>query len=377
VTQRIAIVGASVRAAAASAVRPGFQVAAADLFADADLSRIAAATRIENYPAGLHDWLKQLSPRPDAWMYTGALENHPDLVDAMSSVAPLWGNCGSVLRQVRSPQHLANALQRSALLFPEVRLSPAGLPRDGSWLAKTGRGASGSGVRAFDHSCPTSQGVAYQHRVAGLPYSATFVAAHGKTALLGIARQLIGEDWLGAREFQFCGAIGPCRLAHSLQEEIEQIGRVLAQEFGLIGLFGVDLMIDDQQIWTIEVNPRYTASVEIIERGTGVHAISAHASACQASKVLRSEPQHSPTMHGKAILFARRSMKVGAMFAESSLCDVKQHTWPAFADIPSAGTHISRGHPVLTVFAESASSDDFVKNLRNRVAEIERTIYSD
>src|SRR5471032_3077163 len=139
----LAIVGASGRAAAASAVRAGFQVAAADLFADADLAHIATATRVESYPDALHDWLQQLSPRPDAWIYTGALENHPDLVDRLSTVAPLWGNCGGVLREVRSPLHLANAFRRTELWFPEVRLSPAGLPRDGSWLANTGRGASG------------------------------------------------------------------------------------------------------------------------------------------------------------------------------------------------------------------------------------------
>jgi uncharacterized protein len=372
----LAIVGASGRAAAASAVRAGFQVAAADLFADADLSHIATATRVESYPDALHDWLQQLSPRPDAWMYTGALENHPDLVDRLSTVAPLWGNCGGVLREVRSPLHLANAFRRTELWFPEVRLSPAGLPRDGSWLAKTGRGASGGGVRAFDCNCPISQGAFFQRRVPGLPYSATFVAAHGKTALLGIVRQLIGEEWLGAREFQFCGAIGPCHLSHALHEEIERIGLVLAQDFGLTGLFGVDLVIDAERIWTIEVNPRYTASVEIIERGTGVHAITAHANACQDGKMLRSEPQDSPAMHGKAILFARRQVTIGSAFADSALNNATQQDWPALADIPSAGTTISHGHPVLTVFAESASSDELAKNLRNRVAEIERTIYS-
>ena len=58
VSERIAIVGASVRAAAASAVRAGFSVAAADLFADEDLREIADATRIRDYPDGLADWLK-------------------------------------------------------------------------------------------------------------------------------------------------------------------------------------------------------------------------------------------------------------------------------------------------------------------------------
>src|SRR5687768_8535892 len=94
----LAIVGASARSAAASAVRAGFQPITADLFADADLRRIATATRISPYPEGILDWLRTM--QPPAWMYTGALENHPELVDQMAWVAPLWGNPGEVLTRV-------------------------------------------------------------------------------------------------------------------------------------------------------------------------------------------------------------------------------------------------------------------------------------
>ena len=34
-------------------------------------------------------------------MYTGALENHPELVDRISATRDLYGNSGSVLRRVR------------------------------------------------------------------------------------------------------------------------------------------------------------------------------------------------------------------------------------------------------------------------------------
>jgi hypothetical protein len=74
VTERIVIVGASVRAASASAVRAGFDVTAADLFAHEDLCRIAGAAQIDNCPFGFVGWLQALSPTPGAWMYTGALE---------------------------------------------------------------------------------------------------------------------------------------------------------------------------------------------------------------------------------------------------------------------------------------------------------------
>ena len=140
----LAIVGASTRAAAASAVRSGFQPLAADLFADADLRRIATTTRISPYPEGFVDWLRAVEP--PAWMYTGALENHPELVDQMAWIAALLGNPGDVLTRVRSPWVLADVLRRAGLSFPETRASADGLPQDGSWLVKSYRGASGSGV---------------------------------------------------------------------------------------------------------------------------------------------------------------------------------------------------------------------------------------
>ena len=148
----LAIVGASTRAAAASAVRAGFQPIAADLFADADLRRIATATRISPYPEGLVDWLRAIEP--PAWMYTGALENHPELVDQMAWIAPLWGNPGDVLARVRSPWELAAVLQEHGLLFPEIRrtvrrlaarrhLARKVVPRcEWKWCARCGLGAS-------------------------------------------------------------------------------------------------------------------------------------------------------------------------------------------------------------------------------------------
>src|SRR4051812_30882182 len=201
----LAIVGAITRSCAASALRSGFQPLAADLFADADLRRIATATRISPYPEGFLDWMRTVEP--PAWMYTGALENHPELVDQMAWIAPLLGNPGDVLARVRSPWDLSRALQNAGLLFPETLPSGAGLPQDGTWLVKTYRGASGSGVRAL--SGEEIGPAVYQRRVDGIACAAVYVAAEGAATILGVTRQLVGEPWLGARTFQYAGSVGP------------------------------------------------------------------------------------------------------------------------------------------------------------------------
>src|SRR3954454_2137193 len=179
----LAIVGASTRSAAASAVRAGFEPLAADLFGDVDLQRIATTTRIRPYPDGFLDWVRTVEP--PGWMYTGALENYPELVDQMAWIAPLLGNPGDVLARVRSPWELAAVLRGAGLLFPETRNSAEGLPTDGSWLAKTYNGASGSGVRVWSEERgarsegENSDQLCYQKRMDGVPCAAVYVAGDG------------------------------------------------------------------------------------------------------------------------------------------------------------------------------------------------------
>ena len=211
-TERLAIVGASTRAAAASAVRAGFQ-----LVGRRSVRRRRPAPHRHGhanlaYPDGFVDWLARRS-KPAAWMYTGALENHPELVDQMAAIAPLWGNPGDVLRQVRSPWELADALRRyAACCFPKRAPSPDGLPRDGSWLAKTvPRRQRQRRAGAVDGELPrrqargSSSSFVYQRRIAGVPCSAVYRRQPpARLELLGVVRQLVGENWLGAREFQYC-----------------------------------------------------------------------------------------------------------------------------------------------------------------------------
>ncbi len=169
--------------------------------------------------------------------------------------------------------------------------------------------------------------------VAGTSCAAVFVAAQGSASLLGITRQLVGEAWLGANGFKYAGSIGPWPVSDMALATITRIGRVIAEAFELLGLFGVDLVIDGDKVWTIEVNPRYTASVEIVERAMGICAVALHASACAEGLGARDSglwvsgsnavqppvpsPQ-SPT-RGKVILFAKRDINVPKQFTERRL----------------------------------------------------------
>lgn len=383
---RIAIVGASVRAAAHSALRDGFEPVAADLFRDRDLCDRCSATAIENYPVDFCPWLQ--SVEVDAWIYTGALENHPDLVDRMAAIVPLLGNQGDRLQLVRSPDALASRLNDHGLLFPETRSTAEDLPCNGSWLRKSYRASSGHGVWSHDPCTasdqsgaqqdgnkPVCQKLFFQRRLEGDSVSAVFVAAGSQARLLGVTRQLVGVAWTGAQPFQYAGSLGPLRIDEKVHQTIEKIGSVLASEFKLRGLFGVDLIINHAGVWVLEVNPRYTSSVEIVERMTGFKMLQSHALACSTG-VLPEVAAHCDVQQvGKAILFARWSVKVSEEFFAWACHQNYGDPWPGLADIPSPETQISRGQPVLTVFATGSDARDLESQLQKRLSEVQGKLH--
>lgn len=408
----IAVVGASARAAAFSLLRVGYRVVATDLFADADLASRCEVTRVTPYPDGFEAWLAKTDC--DGWLYTGALENYPKLVDRLANLRPLIGNAGEVLRRVRDPLMLQSALKDAGLSFPETvwngratnlfdtpkAPSPDPSPDDGGgeyergakpqneWIGKSYRGSCGSGVGLNDDS------PYWQRFVEGVSLSAVFQGQQ----LLGVTRQLVGEDWTGAKQFQYCGTIAPWPLPEDKIKQLQTLGQVLRDEFQLTGLYGVDLIDDGERLWTIEVNPRYTAAVEVIERAYEFSAfdqkhggfggtppkIATHLGGSPPNPPVsldsassRAEVSTKTASFGKVIIFAKHSLTITAELSEKFLRQADNTAWPEIADIPNPDTDIAVGQPVLTVFASGESCEAVEKNLRQRVIEIEKRLYQE
>jgi predicted ATP-grasp superfamily ATP-dependent carboligase len=369
--RKLAIVGASARAAVFSAVNAGYETVAADLFADADLRQACRATRVEAYPEGLAAWLA--ATECDGWLYTGALENYPALVDRMAAMRPLLGTCGDALRRVRDPAQLERAVQEAGLWFPETRPAADGLPLDGSWLAKTYRGSSGSGVWRLDGPAALERarrhGAQFQRLVAGEPAAAIFVVGAERSQLLGVTRQLVGGEGGSPSEFQYRGSTGRLHCSAGVASQLVRLGDALSS-MQLRGLAGVDLVIEGERAWVVEINPRYTASVEVVERATGGPAIAAHVAACTGATLPASGgPPASEHRFGKAILLADRDVTITDSFFRWALPQASID--PArrrLADLPAAGERIRAGRPVLTVLVES--SGDCRPALAARLAEV-------
>jgi len=360
------ILGASTRAAAASALRAGLSPRCADLFADRDLRAIAPVARLDrhSYPDGLEAIAAQAPPGP--WMYTGALENHPDLVDRIARARPLWGNPGATLRAVRDPIAVAEVLARAGLPCPGVRREMDGLPRDGSWLIKPIASAGGLGIRPLTPDAPPAPDPPhyYQERIEGVDLAALFVGDRRGARLLGVTRQWIGGD-RARGAFAYRGSLGPWPISDAAHARTGALGSTLAAAFGLVGLFGVDLVMRGGCPWPVEVNPRYTASVEVLERALGASFLADHARAFDPSTPVSDRtrtPPPPPRAVGKVVVFAPSACR----FPHGVIAGRRPSR--RFADLPESGASFAEREPVMTLLQSAGSLDDCRRILEARLS---------
>lgn len=373
----VSLIGASARAVATSAWRAGWSSRSCDLFGDVDLRhRSSFAPRNGKYPFCFDEFICRGPDLP--WMYTGGLENHPGLIDRLAAARPLWGNPGAVLREARDPFVLEETLREAGLAFPECRRD--GPPRGERYLLKPLRGSGGSRIRfAAASSSPEAapRGHVYQRFLPGTPCSATFVAHAGQVLPLGVTRQLVGAPWLGAAPFAWCGNVGPIHLHGRQRELLKRLGLVLVKRFGLRGLFGVDFLIADRgDLWVVEVNPRYPASLEVLELAAGRAALPLHRAAFEGAEAPTwPDPERvSAGVVGKAVLFAPKRLVV----TEDLLSCAADSPFevPAAADLPARGEEIAAGRPVITVYARAATGTECLERLKSAARSFEERLFA-
>ena len=334
----LVIVGASARAAAQSAIRAGYEPWCVDLFADRDLQAIAPVRRCPShaYPGALVELIADGPPGAPV-LLTGALENYPQVLRSIEARRPLLGLKARQIERVRDP----------ALWAART------VPHRG--LVKQVRGSNGSGIRPWDPAEPLGPGEYVQAFAPGTSISAVFqgkargvgvpgVGVPG-VRMVGVTHQIVGDPALGARPFQYAGSIGPIRLNPTAHERLFRIGQEIAEPHGLRGLFGIDAILDGDTVTAVEINPRYTASMEVLERATNGSVLQGRCDPPDASDPRAPEPP----CWAKAYVYAKEDAIVGDLYEHLGEQDV--------ADVPHPGTCIRAGHPVCTVLARCCGPD--------------------
>jgi uncharacterized protein len=361
--QQIMIAGCSVRAAAESAIRSGFTPWCCDRFGDCDLTKACTTRIVHDYPRAIPEMLAS-GPKYAGWMYTGGLENHPEVIAFVDR--DLHGCSVESVRLVRHPRRLFEALSERG--FPVARCDP---PAGVRALVKPRCGGGGIGIRFHDGK-PFDRGRFYtQEWLQGEPTSLVFLVGRHNKWCVGGSRQIVGADWLHCPEpFGYCGSI--C----AIPEHKTELGVALQQVFGLRGLVGVDGIELDGVFRIVEVNPRYTASVEILERASGRSLLRQHFEFINhQSYPIDSRCGAAFTGHpGKAILYAPVDFTfpaAGPWDDDYPFADLRRR----FADLPHPGQEIRLGQPVLTFFADGDSPLSTEAALRKIAGDLDRLLF--
>jgi predicted ATP-grasp superfamily ATP-dependent carboligase len=339
------IVAVSGRALAAAAHRAGERAIVADFFGDLDTRALAPWVRLPGDlstgidPAGLREMLREL---PGAIVYGAGLERDPDLLDLLAAAAPLHGNTGTTVAEVKDEARFAALLARLGLPHPEIASGPTS---GHGWLRKERGGSGGTHVqRASGHPAEAGGRFYFQRIAPGTPLSALFVAHGSEARVIGFSVQWPAPS--EAAPYRYGGCAGPVALPDRLAAEIGEACSALAAATGLVGLNSLDLLVDGDAFTILELNPRPGATLDLFDAPPLGPLWRWHAESV-AGRLPPGDLRALPLPpRAAAIVYAPRTLRVP-----------RGMRWPAWvSDRPAPLTMIAAEAPVCTVHASGESA---------------------
>jgi len=360
------IAAVSGRALAAAARRAGYVPLVADFFADDDTRHIAhACHKLDGLKHGFQwrtlgpalEALAEAAPSPLLGvMYGAGFEDRTNLLARIAERWPLLGNEPSVVERVKDPRLFFAELSRLGVPHPRTVTDPSAAS-DG-WLAKRQGGAGGSHVVARQALARGKEAgrVYFQERIEGRPVSALFAAAGDRACVLGFS-----EQWAAPTphsKWRYGGAAQPAELSTELTARLTRSAEQVAATFGLKGLGSADFLIDGEEAWLLEINPRPGATLDIFD-SEAVPLLRIHLAAVLERR-LPDGPLGLSEASAAAIVYATEPLTVS-----------QSMVWPEWtADRPIGGDCIDRNRPICTVSARAMTKVEATQLVSERISTI-------
>jgi uncharacterized protein len=345
-----------------------------DFFEDEDLTQILSSGR--GRFVGRIDSFDQLpklirsvrSQIPMLW--AGGLENHSDLLREIGQQRPVIGAEPAVVDSLRDPRKLSQWLAEAAIGVPRLA-SEARADMNCLWLKKSVNSSGGMGIGSpspadVKHRAASSRGAYLQEYIDGVPMSAMFCSDSAGVHLFGMSLQAIGWPSLCASGFLFCGNVGPVEPGQEVTRQVMEAARIIVEQSGLKGVFGIDFILQHGRAWILEVNPRITASHMLYEQQHPGLITHRHLSALgwQAARPKRLLEQDSirsliplSTVTARLILWAREDIRASKSFGADSGSPLK------ISDRPQSGTIILTGSPLCSITLTGDDTEEIIRQL--------------
>jgi predicted ATP-grasp superfamily ATP-dependent carboligase len=360
------------------------------------------------------DWVDPPSIIPQYCMLAGGTENDIHLIDRLSRRFPNLMKPEKYV-SMRSWKNWRSWSERTGMFFPRswvmetlhslpialttVPVDSLAVPVDASvaseFLLKKLDQAGGLGISTWSRAGVSSDlelvlaagNCIVQERIQGESVGVTFLSsAHGSIAL-GCT-----EAWPSQPHpwgpFIYQGSLGPISLPKEDWALLDAFAKNVSKDSQWLGLWQADFIRRGSHWYLLEINPRWTASMELLEASMRLELVRLHclASAGQLSNDLwqntflanRSTRIASFRCFAKRVLYAPRTMVVN----ESTVQRWRQHGLPPgvlanemaipsgcwIADIPNEPMQFETGFPVCSIIGVRPTAEE----ARRAVEEMHR-----
>ena len=332
--KRILVAGFSTRHVALSAHRAGYDVFAVDHFCDADLRKNTISCMQFEELADLPVLIRKMCDTfaIDAIIPTSGAETLDNLPVLILGTDPHTAG------QFLNKDFVQNWFSSLNIPVPPL-LEPGEFPAmlkpvsgSGGWRNMVVR--SPDDIKAWKEAFP-GEPFLLQKIVPGIPASVCCVAGCGRARALAVNRQILRDE--GPYRFGFAGSLTP--FDHPMQEKMISCAERAAAASGCLGILGIDFMVSDDEIYAIELNPRFVATLDTIEAATGINLVKIHLDAFHG---ILPESMPVPVQYAiRRILFADRACAV---------TDDLSFLSPGVADIPVLPALFEDGNAIISVY---------------------------
>lgn len=383
--RRIVVAGASGRSAAQRAVLAGFEVVAIDLFSDRDLRSIAQVQSLESMTQLPKSFWRDWFGAPV--LLCGGMENRLDLLDCFHRNGLVCSLSADRLAELRNPDAWSRWARESGLLWPDTHgalSSAVAVSPSERWLRKSRASAGGLGVSSWRGE-PLESFEYLQRQIDGEVLGVTFLSRPHETMVVGCMKSWLEDSVWGPSQFLYRGSVGPIPLQSDEWQRLFVFAQRIQKATGLLGVWQADFVRNHDGWWLLEINPRWSSSMELVEVAYDLSLIDHHARAVLSPPLsgaycedwtpigLNRWSEETGTCIGKAVRYASSDLTP----TQSMLDRWWERRWDGslislmsgnrLADIPGETSIIPAGYPICTEYAAAISLDQVSRRLQQSV----------
>lgn len=226
-----------------------------------------------------------------------------------------------------------------------------------------------------------------QEFISGVNISSSVLASSTDAKTIMNTRLLTLDDIGFKGDYRYCGNIMPLdiksiqqftrfNIPHdeigikNLNEDMNMLSEEIIKESKLIGSNGVDLILSGEEnnegnilnndIYLIEVNPRFQGTYECVEKVLSINLLEEHIKACNGELI----EELNPNAHAiKEILYAQSKIKQGNLNIDG------------LYDISHENTIIEKDQPLVTIIKECGNVKKGLKEIKSLKDKINSNIY--